>query len=135
MNEQALNILQDLATKLGTTVDLLWSVMVAQATVAIVQWFAYFVVFVIGAIMTRHLFRKGMIVIGETKPDTYYGRPATPILKFEEDPVLTLTAAIIGGITALLGLTALFGIDSVITAALNPQYWALQQIMDIFNAK
>lgn len=109
MNDQLTQLLEQLATKFGTTVEYLWGVLVMQAYVAATVTLIWFVLSV-GYIIAYVVFVKHIM-----KRD-YYD---------DYEP-----AAIIGFIFAIVAACfALFAPYEIITGYFNPEYWALKQIL------
>ncbi len=108
MNEQTLQLIEKLAFKLGTTAEYLWGVLISQAyihgiiNISIVGFFGLF------------LFIGWYICL------TY---------KFKEpDPKILVIGCLICMSFVYIYLT-LHEINDIITAFVNPEYWALKQII------
>lgn len=117
MNEEvqkkAMEMLEALATKLGTTVDHLWKMMVAQAGVEAINTFVALGMSIVLVWVTHHYVWRWMW----KKPDSD-GRTWVTML-------LTTLATI----TTIKGFLGLF---SLATKLLNPEYWAFRAILRLF---
>jgi len=116
MNDATIKMIEDMAMKLGTTVEYLWAVLVSQAIVSSVTRLCILsVLVVICYLVYRQLF------VRRTLKD--YD---------DHDDRMTLIAVRIGfGVVVLLVFvaTALI-IPTVVTGFVNPEYWALQKILN-----
>lgn len=108
MNEQTLQLIEKLALKLGTTAEYLWGVLISQAyihgiiNISIVGFFGLF------------------LSIGWYLCLTY---------KFKEpDPKTVAIGCLICMSILYIGLV-LPKINDIITSFVNPEYWALKQII------
>lgn len=116
MNEQTLNALKELAAKLGTTAEHLWSVLIRQAYISFAtDLVLYFVLALAMWLSFKKLF---------------------PFLsnRIHEDPDGDFAYWIAAGMTATLLvlciLLAIFNITDTVTKIANPEYWALMRILD-----
>ena len=110
MNEQTAKIIEQLANKLGTTTEFLWAVLMSQAKIeAILD--AFYIVASCGVIVLT----------------TWYClKYSEEISELQGKGVLAIFLGIISVFAIMLSV-ACFG--EMITAAFNPQYWALEQIL------
>jgi hypothetical protein len=119
MNENTTALLEKLATKLGTTSEYLWGVLIRQAAISATTDLIY--VILIGclgvAIWKLHKRFLKKDAHGDTVYENNEGLVVTPML----------CAAIIFGFAAIW---AFFAIGDIFTAYLNPEYWALKEILD-----
>lgn len=114
MNENLQNALATLAEKFGTTVEHLWGVMLRQATISGILS-AIVIVMMLGIIYGYY--RAFKWYTHTNKYDDIY-EIATPVL------------AIIG-VALTIGSPILFILEAenMLTALLNPEYWALHQLL------
>jgi len=116
MNKETLDLLQQLAAKLGTTAEHLWSVLIRQAYIS----FAMDLVLYVALILAMFVCFK--------KVFPFFGH------KCQEDPdgdfVYLLGTFFVGAILLACTLVAIFGISDTVTKIANPEYWALMQIFD-----
>ena len=118
MNEQIMEILRVLAEKFGTTTEFLWSVMIRQAYVTGITQ-------IIGFILA------GIFVFGWNRYVWGLRLPEEP----QEDRGVDKTfgimmARLIGVVGAgLWALIFLCVFTDITTALVNPEYWALKQLI------
>ncbi len=116
LQEKIANLLETLATKLGTTIEHLWGVLINQAHVQV--------------------FKNIFIIITLIIVNTFVGKYAFGLFKGKslndnDDfyPILILIIFI-----TLLVSSSIYGIRLTIDtfdAALNPEYWAFQKIFEL----
>lgn len=120
--EQIAPILEQLAKQLGTTVEYLWAVMVRQAHYsAMIDGAMAFVFFVASGVATKVVFwcHKNYRIVKEK--DSYAG----------EGWVTGMVLVVVAGLTCL-AISLTFAHTSAI-AALNPEYWALREILGVIR--
>lgn len=110
MNDKTIQLLEALAAKLGTTAEYLWGVLIRQAAVsATIDLVCLLVAVTYLVVYTKWLrvVRKGDMFDNEA------------------------TGVIMGGCVAVIVfILALFCVSGVITGYMNPEYWALNKILD-----
>lgn len=114
MNNETASLLNKLADKLGTTADNLWKILLHQApvdaTITLIQCLLFLLVpFIVYKVHRRIL-----------KMEYGYG---------ENDGygIIMILAAVI---SAILVIVVIFSIGTIINGYINPQYWALEKILD-----
>jgi hypothetical protein len=112
MSEQLLQRLDALAVKLGVTAQYLWGVLVKQARVEMWQDIGLASFFVLAAIGSSTL---GVFLVKDDDPD------ADGVGLF-----CLLISLVILGVAVGYGRAAL-------TEGLNPEYWALQQVLQTLS--
>ena len=125
MNQKTEQLLRELADKFETTTEHLWEVMIQQASIT-APLYAIAASFLIGVTFIAWCF-----VMSKTTPrpnSLDSSRPHKAEWKNEEAVgvwaiLISVTAVVIGLVSYLVFLAA--------TAALNPEYWALQQILEL----
>jgi low temperature requirement protein LtrA len=115
MNDATIKLIEDMAMKLGTTVEHLWGVLVSQAVVSSVTRLGIF--FILGFVcylLFKHLF------VRHTLKD------------YDDDEKMTLIAIRIGFGVAVIGVfvAAILIIPTIVTGFVNPEYWALERIVN-----
>ncbi len=121
MNEHTAVLLQGLADKLGTTSTYLWSVLLKQAPVYAWVTLAEYVLTAL-LLLTLYRFRK---TIGPWLSELV-----------EESEVLGVLVIIASGVALTVWLIAcVFVFQSVVTAFVNPEYWALDKVLDTVKAR
>lgn len=118
MTENLTMLLSELAAKLGTTVEYLWGVMIAQAQVEIYTFIGVFIAFLLSI---------GVLILTIAGLNKYglddYSNPNTKGWGF----IIFICISGVVVLTSLLVLISNFG--DFITAINNPEYWALQEIL------
>jgi len=117
MNKETLDLLQQLAAKLGATAEHLWAALIRQA-------------FISGCVdLVLYAFTGCLIWF------TFKTIPKLAKALDDDDRTEAEAVGAIAAIGALLVAVVVFGIGSAvsvsgtITAFSNPEYWALQQIL------
>lgn len=126
MNEATLAALTALATKLSTTVEYLWGVLIVQATLS--------------ATISAGIFLCLYLILGVWAFAVYKGAQKDPAKQdnryhstyWENDTILYNLVAV-GGMFAILTLTLSCEIESILSRFINPEYWALLQLASIIK--
>jgi hypothetical protein len=113
MTDQELLLLTQLATKLGTTVEFLWAVLLKQAMVSGIKS-------IIAIVLMWSIVISSVVFLVKKK--------------FEDESPEAIIGAIL---TCALGLVSILVLllegGSAITALFNPEYWALNHIAYMFR--
>jgi vacuolar-type H+-ATPase subunit I/STV1 len=110
MTEQTTALLRELATKLGTTTEYLWSVMVKGATVN-------------GYINLVEAIFFGLLLLA-------IGIVAGTIFRRSEDEEVRVASVIAGGLLmVIVGVIFLVTVESAILGIYSPEYVALKDIL------
>ena len=120
MSDNTAKLIEQLAVKLGTTSEYLWQVLINQASVSAIQSvFMLLMASVILIILYRcHLY---FMTAEKGRDDSrYYYADYTQLI-----PISVM------GLTALCCIV--FSIENIITACLNPEYWALNKILKVLG--
>lgn len=117
MNEQTAKLVEQLAQKLGTTADYLWSVLLKQAPISALTDLIYFVLISIGGYFLLKVHKNF------SKEDEYGDS------KYYDNDDLAPIMITIAFIWAILFIVSFFGIGNVINGLFNPEYWALDEIL------
>lgn len=125
MEENTVKLINELATKLGTTSEYLWSILIGQARISAITHLIMTIFIFIGA----YLFYKVHIRLSEIpKTDDKYANS-----KYDENdayaPIMIFSCVLI---FALL-LCCLFNIPDIINGLFNPKYWALREVLDVIK--
>ena len=117
MNKDTLDFLKDLAAKLGTTADHLWAVMIRQARVS---FFCDLLLYLLigGLLGVAYKLAKRLANAADGKAS------------YEDDTMQVTGLIVIVIIAVVLVLYAVFNIQDTVTKIANPEYWALQQILE-----
>lgn len=116
MDPKTEQLLRELASKLGTTVEHLWSVLILQARIeAIAGSFLILLLLGLGALCGMAFFRN------KREWDNH-----------NEDAKLAATA--IGGFAGLLigGIVLIADLSRIVAGFLNPEYLALREVARLF---
>lgn len=126
MSKEATQLLEELAAKLGTTIEYLWNVLVRQATIdAIIKIIFVAIITICGIILYRYHIKFSKR--DENGHNTYN----SGCYDSGEDLSMTMIlAAIIWGIAFVIACSTIPGI---ITGFLNPEYFALQHILSLIK--
>lgn len=122
MNEQTTKLIEQLAEKLGTTTQYLWSVLLKQAPVSATINILY-ILLVIG--MGFFLLRLHKFFSNEDGRMSYD----------DQGEYLGVPMFIAGVVWAIIAIAAFFSVDDIITGYLNPEFWAIDYIMDVLKTK
>lgn len=121
MNKEFTEFLEKLASKLGTTAEYLWKVLIIQARVSAIKSLVFIIaVYVAGVILARfHMKYLKKIPNNRYDHDTY-----------KDNEVVSVVMCIL--FIAWLGLfiTHIFSYSNMINGFFNPEYWALDTILD-----
>lgn len=120
MNEEILKRIDLLAAKLGVTADHIWAVLVKQARVEAAEWIIWslfwFILSGACAYMSRWLYKL----------------EKTGNRSHEVEEAYFLFAAVPSGIAFVIAAGCL---ANILTLFVNPEYWALKQIMEMMKGK
>ena len=119
MNEQATKLLEQLAQKLGTTVEYLWGILIQQAQVDAFVNLGYLIILIIAWI------------IG-VKLHFYLSKNE----KYEKDNTGLAWAAIMIIFAMILipvSIVMFFFLGNIVTGLINPEYWALKQVLNLIQ--
>lgn len=119
MNDQTVKLLEQLANKLETTSEYLWNVLLSQApidsTIGLIQ--------VVLLILTGWLLYRLHIKFDATSKNENYSQYD----KYVGLPPLMFISA---GIWIILSAIMLVCVGSIVTGFINPEYWALDKILN-----
>lgn len=117
--EELTNVLSQLAEKLGTTTEYLWSVLIKQAPISALTTLFQMVLFVVVGIILFKIHKW----LCQTPEGNYNSRYDD----YEELAVIPMLLAGIGYIIVMIIL--FFCISDVVNGFFNPEYWALKEIL------
>lgn len=119
MNEQTIQLIRELADKLGTTAEHLWGVLIRQAPIYSASYITTIFV-ILGALLW--LLRNLKASIAKVASDDFDGDPIF---------IFGVVANAIGIIAILLAFSVniLPDISMIFAGFFNPEYWALKQIL------
>lgn len=122
MNNEVSKLLEQLAQKMGTTVEYLWQILIYQAHIQAITVVIQIVIIMIAS----YLLVKLHIRFSKEPEDDH-----SIYYKYQESATvpMVLSALIMG----VLIIIAFFCISDVINGFFNPQYWALQKVLNTVN--
>ena len=116
MNEQITSLIEQLAQKLGTSVEYLWGVLIKQAEVEVITFFIALTLSAIAATSAIFMLKHSQ---------KYWNYENAPLSAW-----VCLIGGIIVAICALIGFVGLIlSIPDLISAIKNPEYWALKEVL------
>lgn len=122
MNDQTAKLLEQLAGKLGTTSEYLWTVLIKQAPVdATITLIQSVLVLIAGVALCRaHLY-----FLNDDNKVSYYN--------LREGLAIPMIVVSVVWFILLIGCFLLF--ESIINGYFNPEFWALDYIMGKLSSK
>lgn len=121
MNEQTVQLIEKLATKLGTTSEYLWSVLIKQAPISATINLVYFVFIILAGVVLYKLHKR--FCKEDDMGDSIYSMGKEEVV---------VAPMIIGAIIWLiLALVSFFSLGDVFNGFANPEYWALKEVLDV----
>lgn len=136
LQDKVFGVLESLASQLGTTIEFLWGVLLKQAVVSgvmnVVWALVFFVIFITTLIYFIKAFVPYNIYQGEGA-DRRLHREFSSKWKYWEykydGGVIGVAALLI--ITIIVSFSIFMGtLDLAVTAFVNPEYWALQKVLE-----
>lgn len=124
MNKETVDLLKGLADKLGTTAEHLWAVLIRQAYVSFATDLVLYALLIVWLSLCYRLVRQWLEKASECKKGQKHSFEDNGQFKYE------LGAVLIVSLSFLLCLIAAFVIPDTITKIVNPEFWALQQILE-----
>jgi hypothetical protein len=122
MDEKTLQALTALANKLGTTAEYLWGVLLKQAPLTGAINMLLTAAWVIGAVMWCRFVVRKTTKPKATEEDRY------PHADWDSEPAFfAWVAAVL--VALIAGLTVSSSLATTVAALVNPEYWALRQIL------
>ena len=122
MNEQIQQALTELCTKLGTTVEHLWTVLIRQAYISGITNIVAITIWTTVCVWSFRFIQKKTTVPQKTETDQY------PVADWHDEG--KGIAWIIWGLaTILFLLTAGSWASDIIGSLFNAEYWALKQLL------
>ncbi len=108
-------LLETLAKKLGTTAEYLWAVLVKQAFIASCIDILQYIILGVATYFFIKLTKKYWLMGEEKRWDTIW----------------LIIPGIAGVALLLIWIVAFIAIQNTITGFINPEYWALNKILDV----
>ncbi len=122
MNEQTVQLIEKLASKLGTTSEYLWGVLIKQAPISATINLVYFVFVILAGVGLYKLHKRFCKEV--EGGDSIYSEG-------EEAVVVPMVIGVI--IWIIIALITFFSLGDVFNGFANPEYWALKEVLDAAN--
>lgn len=119
MNDELAKSLTVLSTKLGTSIEHLWVVLKFQAKVTAIEHLIVFTILIVAAIVAL---KKGWPLLKADPDNTSWGSD-----EFDKK----MTKGVIVAACVIFGCVFLDGVFDAIVYLINPDYYALQQVIKI----
>ena len=116
MNKTSEQLVSELSEKLGTTAEHLWGVLVAQAPIEASLFAGFALLMIAGLYFSLKYVEKKTVINEEWDSDFSF--------------IAWVLLSIYGLVTLLFSIDA---ISTIITVIFNPEFWALQQILQAAN--
>jgi len=123
---ESIPFLEQLASKLGTTVEKLWEVLLKQAPISGTIDFIVCIILTLVAMQCFRFVNRKTTVPAKTGKDEY------PSAQWEEEGAVLAWIGI-GILFLIIGLIIIFAVNNIAAAFLNPEYWALKKILGVFT--
>ena len=121
MNSENTKLIEQLAERLGTTAEYLWAVMLSQAQVYAITTSIEIIAIIIMGVVLVHYHMK-------------FAKEKDGISLYEEyDLGLPILMGVLAIFWFLLAVVGFFCISNIVTAIVNPEYWALDKLLDTIN--
>jgi len=121
MNDQTTQLIEQLAHKLGTTTEYLWSVLVKQAAISAITNLIYLIFMIVSGFI---LYKVHKYLSLERGDDEY-----SKISYYEDNDILYVPMGVLAFVWVILTIVAFFSIGIIINGFVNPEYWALEKIL------
>lgn len=125
-------ILEQLASKLGTTMQYLWSILIKQAYIsATITLMQIILVLIAGIVLVRLHIRFSK----STTRGTGHNSGRISSLYEKHGDILSIPMIIISIVWLILAIACFFCISDVINGYFNPEYWALDTILSKIKSR
>lgn len=120
------DLLQNLAAELGTTVEYLWGVLIVQAKVSAITNIGFVVFTIIFTLILYrvHLYFSKVKVWGD---DTKYTKSGYS----HYEGIILVPMGLMVFLNFVLLITSISLIPDIVTTLVNPEYWALEQVLKL----
>lgn len=123
MNEQTTKLIEQLATKLGTTSEYLWGVLIRQSYIsAISTIITDIIIILLGFVLWKvHKYFMKTQRLDSMRDYEKYG---------DSESTLTILMTVCVFVYSVLIVVMLCRISDIINGFFNPEYWALNHILE-----
>lgn len=131
MNENTEQLLEKLADKLGTTTEYLWTVLVSQAKYDFITsaiQMAVMAAFIYWTIKLHIKFSKKDIEV-----EGWSGKKEYQSIYYQKEEAAYIPMIFAGITSMILIIFFLNGFNDLLASVLNPEYWALRQIIHFIH--
>ena len=123
MNEQTEKLIEQLAQKLGTTADYLWSVLLRQAHISAITDLIYLALLIIVGVVIFKAHKK--FFSKEKGSFNYYD--------YNSGELLIAIMGLVSLVWAMVFVVCLFSIGDIINGFFSPEYWALEKVLSLIK--
>ena len=123
MDQNTLQALTALAAKLGTTAEYLWGVLLRQAPITGATDLIVMTSWVTAVVLWARFVSRQTAKPAPTAEDRY------PSAAWDDDLGVALAWASVVAIAAITALIIGSSLSTTVAALVNPEYWALRQIL------
>ncbi len=124
MNEQTTKLLEQLASKLGTTTQYLWSILIKQAPIDAIITLIQGVVIVLLGYGLYKIHKKLMQKPADDYHDNMYD-------KYEVIAAMPMIIALVFWLTIVVMWVCCIG--DIVNGFFNPEYWALHKVFTLIG--
>ncbi len=124
--EKVIPLLEQLAAKLGTTIDKLWGVLLKQAPISGTVDLFLCIGLILVAVRCFRFVKRMTTVPPKTLEDLY------PHAKWEDEGAGFAWVGV-GFLLLVVGLIVIFSVHNIAATFFNPEYWALKEILSVFK--
>lgn len=117
MNDQTAKLIEQLAAKLGTTSEYLWSILLRQAPIS-------------ATIMLIQIIIVLLIGLGLWRAHKHFNNSDNDMCYNDSDGGLEVFMTVGCVVYAFLFVGCLFCVDRIINGYFNPEFWALNYILN-----
>lgn len=123
-------LIEQLAQKLGTTTEYLWDILLKQAPIqSFISLFELIIIILFGFVLYK--IHKRFSVKSDYTDRDGYRHEGSLYSQYEEKIILPM---IVGGLIFIcLVMYAFCSINEIFNGFFNPEYWALEQILNTFK--
>lgn len=122
IDDKTAELIKSLASKLGTTADHLWGVLVHQAPITATVDVLTSIAFIVVTVIWMRTVAKKTKTPPETVDDRY------PRAEWDDDVAVFFSWLSVAILTVLCAVFVSVALQEAATALFNPEYWAMSQL-------